>query len=535
LSTPSYVAEPQIQRLSQIVREIADGFIQVPRFQRPIVWKNEQRLELFRSILEGTPIGSILVWRTTLRKIQVFDRLGPHKLSRPEGLEDRLISYLLDGHQRLSTLFGALHPLDDKEQSSQDRSQRWLVYFDLEQQDFTFDPGRDRTKRLKMLPLHKILDTRQYLAFQRQLQNFDDCDGLIARADELSTAIQEYKLPVIPIVTDEITVATRTFQRINSEGTAMNHVHMVTALTWTSEFDLVERLAAVREDVLAPEGWESFEDKLLLSACKLTLGLDLMEGDADEIARRINERREVLEETARHVARAARFLREYCHLGSPRLVSYSYVPVMLGEAFRLNPEPDKAVLERLVRWFWWVCYAYFPIGANSSRLRRALDLVRNIAKGREVELDPIDQLEPIPARFDFRLARCKLLSLLMAAERRKAASNGQVMKHDWGDADGLLATRGYEALQNLYSSKQLNRELFKSPANRVLVTADRLEALREHLRNQEEYNHDLRGFVISDYAWLAFKEGDPEEFIVNRLEALQNLERELGKEQGFLR
>lgn len=534
MSTPSYVAEPQIQHLSRIVREIAEGFIQVPRFQRPIVWKDEQRLELFRSILEGTPIGSILVWRTTLREIQVFDRLGPHRLSLPQGSAGGLVSYLLDGHQRLSTLFGALRSLADDDPDPENSPLRWLAYFDLEQQDFTFDPGRDETQRHKMLPLHKILDSRQYLAFQRQLQIFENADLLIERADELATAIQEYKLPVIPIVTDEIAVATRTFQRINSEGTAMSHVHMVTALTWTSDFDLVERLAAVREDILAPEGWDSFEDKLLLSACKVTLDLDLLESDADEVARRINQRREILEETARHVAHAARFLRRHCQLGSPRLVPYSYVPVMLAEAYRLNPTPKKAILDQLVRWFWWVCYAYLPISSNSSRQRGALELIRMIATDQEVDLEPMEQLDPLPARFDFRLARCKLLSLIMAAERRKATAEARASNR-WGDADELLATRGYEALQTLYTSKQLAGELYRSPANRVLVAAERLEALREHLQTHEEYDRDLRSFVITDYTWLAFKEGEPDAFIEHRKEALQKLEKALGREMGFLR
>ncbi len=535
MSTPSYVAEPQIQRLSQIVREIAGGFIQVPRFGRPIVWSQEQRLELLRSIRERTPIGSILVWRTTLGGIRVFDRLGPHRLRLPENSAGRLVSYLLDGHQRLSTLFGALHPLPDDEPIPDDSSNRWLAYFDLEEQDFTFDPGRDEAQRLKMLPLHNILDSRQYLAFQRQLRVLENHDLLIERADELATAIQEYKLPVIPIVTDDIGVATRTFQRINSKGAAVSHVHMVTALTWTSDFDLGERLAAIREDLLAPEGWEGLEDHLLLSACKVTLDLDLLEGNADEIAHRINERREILEETAGHVAHAARFLRKHCQLGSPRLVPYSYVPVMLAEAFRINSKPDEAVLEELVRWFWWVCYAYFPLSGNSPRsLRRALDLVRKIAKGQEVEMKPLDQLDPIPARFDFRLARCKLLSLLMAAERRKFAAEAQA-DNLWGDADELLATRGHEALQTICSSKQLSSELYRSPANRVLVAAERLEELREYLRTHEENDRDMRGFVIADYTWMAFNDEDPEALIEYRREALEELEEALGREMGFLR
>lgn len=533
MSNPSYVAEPHIQRLPQLVREIADGFIQVPRFQRPIVWTDDQRLELFRSIREGTPIGSILVWRTSFRDVHVFDRLGPHRLERPTGTAVGYVSYLLDGHQRLSTLFGALHPLTADSSNIND-SNHWLVYFDLEREEFTFEPSREKTESRKMLPLYKLLDSRQLLAFQRDLDRFEDRDELIRRADDLATAIQEYKLPVIPIVTDSINVATRTFQRINSEGTPMNHVHMVAALTWTSDFDLGERLSAIREEVLAPLGWGGFEDRMLLSACKVTLGLDLLEGDADEIAKGINVRKEVLEETAQHVARAASFLKDRCHVGSPRLVPYSYVPVLIAEVFRQNPQPTEPILAQLERWFWWVCYAYFSISANSSRLRRALEMVRRLAVGQNEAMEPLDQLDSIPSRFDFRLARCKLLSLLMAHQHQLLFANTAV---SWQiDADRLLADRGYEALQSIFTGKQLSGELLSSPGNRVLISPERIEDLRRALAN--ESFHDLESlscFTITEDAWLSFQTEGPASFVQQRRRDLETLEIQLGREKGFLR
>ncbi len=536
-TTPSYIAEPQIQRLPQLVREIADGFIQVPRFQRPIVWTDEQRLELIQSIREGTPIGSILVWRTSFLEIRVFDRLGPHALQQPQGRAH--VSYLLDGHQRLSTLFGALHPLPADQPQDDADPNHWLVYFDLEGENFLFEPGREKGDRRKLLPLHKTLDGRQLLAFQRELDGFENRDELIHRADALATAIQEYKLPVIPIVTDDVNVATRTFQRINSEGTPMNHVHMVAALTWTPEFDLNERLSAVRDEVLAPCGWGGFEERLLLSACKVTLGLDLLEGDADEIARQINDRKEVLEQTGKHVARAARFLRDHCHVGSPKLVPYSYIPVMLAEAFRLNPEPTEEVLAQLERWFWWVSYAYFSIGVHSSRLRRALEKARALAAGRLTDLEPLEHLDPLPDRFDFRLGRCKLLALLLARQHQTRKQAGTV--DPWlDDADRLLADRGYEALQSLFTRKELDPKRLSSPGNRVLIAADRIDALRRTLdtENDEEVQ-GLDCLAITEDAWLQFKTAKEGEgaasFVKQRQKDLEALETEFGREQGFLR
>ncbi len=48
MSAPYYQSEPQIQYLYQLLRDIARGELRIPRFQRPFIWDNEQRLELWR-------------------------------------------------------------------------------------------------------------------------------------------------------------------------------------------------------------------------------------------------------------------------------------------------------------------------------------------------------------------------------------------------------------------------------------------------------------------------------------------------------
>jgi len=53
MNTPSYHSDPHVTFLSQLLDEIKEGIIQVPKFQRPLVWRWEDRLELLRSIRDG--------------------------------------------------------------------------------------------------------------------------------------------------------------------------------------------------------------------------------------------------------------------------------------------------------------------------------------------------------------------------------------------------------------------------------------------------------------------------------------------------
>ena len=55
--------QTQIRSLSSLLENLRDGIIQVPPFQREFVWTRKQIVELFDSIRNSYPIGSILLWR----------------------------------------------------------------------------------------------------------------------------------------------------------------------------------------------------------------------------------------------------------------------------------------------------------------------------------------------------------------------------------------------------------------------------------------------------------------------------------------
>ncbi|HRI72473.1 MAG TPA: DUF262 domain-containing protein, partial [Polyangium sp.] len=300
---PSYQSEPQIQFLYQLVREIRDGHLQLPRFQRPFVWSEDQQLELFRSIRLGTPIGSIMVWRTNLTEVRCFDALGPYAL---KPYTHPIRTYIIDGHQRLATLFGALHvPVEGE--SLPER----IAYFDLETDDFIF-AARDEDPNPMWLPLRCVLDFSLLLPFQRSFGGRTDEKELVRRVDIIVTAFSTYKLPVLAVATNDLDTITKTFQRINSQGTPMAEVHMIAALTWSETFDLNERIAAWKEEHLDPLGFGDLDDDVVLHTCKVALGFDIYDRDVDGVSRALRDKPAMLEETLTSLAEAVQFLRDEC-------------------------------------------------------------------------------------------------------------------------------------------------------------------------------------------------------------------------------
>ncbi|MGY4413307.1 hypothetical protein ACVWW4_005043 [Bradyrhizobium sp. LB7.1] len=279
MPAPSFYSDPHVQFLSQLLEEIGAGHLQIPRFQRPMVWNWETRRELLRSIRDGIPIGAVMVWRTTRNAVKCYEHLGPHRMAPPPDGAAR--QYLLDGVQRLSTLYGALHAAPPISESQADEGlletpdgeesvvvKNFDVFFDLKTKDF-YAPFEDEILP-DMLPLHLVLDSVALLRFQRQLGG-EFAEQAIEASDEIARSFRDYKIPIIPITTDDLDMATRTFQSINSQGERMSETHMVHALTWSSDFDLQDQIADMKREILSGRRWAELNDDPILKACKAAL------------------------------------------------------------------------------------------------------------------------------------------------------------------------------------------------------------------------------------------------------------------------
>ncbi len=100
-------------RVSDIIRQV-NRDIYLPAIQRELVWGTDRIERLFDSIMADFPIGTFLYWRLEQKNkdewpvyqfIRDFDRESPHNpLASMAGIM-RDITLVLDGQQRISSLF----------------------------------------------------------------------------------------------------------------------------------------------------------------------------------------------------------------------------------------------------------------------------------------------------------------------------------------------------------------------------------------------------------------------------------------------
>lgn len=545
MTTPDFLGEPRTPRLYALLSELRRGQIRVPRFQRPFVWSEEQRLALVESIFLGYPIGSILVWRTQKTRVATYDRMGPMQIPKESGPDEPGIrQYLLDGHQRMTTLLAGLGPgLVSSESDSvassagsQDASTtlsdaEWPIYFDLEatKAPFFYLPGK-RTPPLTWLRLDILYDSYALGEFKDKLRKENKPRELLNKVQRIADIFRDYTVPVVPIATDVLEQVTTSFKRVNSGGTQMSEVHMINALTWQPSFDLHEELEEISES-LRSCGWAEFDPQLFLNICKVHLGFDVYQADAEQLAAVLKSDPGVLKQARDAVAHAAEVLAETVGIRGPQVLPYGYQLVLLAEYLWSHPQPlDSRQKAAVGQWIWVTSLSEYMGGMTNSRFERIRLHLAKVIDGSAPPKPPDASLILGEERsFYWQGARARALGLLLA-EHKPRDPLGERDPHE------LLADLGAQCMVKLIQNRELpteHRALADGPQNRFLIAPRGGRALRTILAGDAAESF-AAGHLLTGEALLALKREDLVEFLLRRRTAISSAETKKAIEVGLL-
>ena len=457
--------------------------------------------------------------------IETTERVGPVELdARPDGL----VGYLLDGQQRVSTLVGTLR-LPEGADSITDEVD-WRVYFDLENREFSRSP--DEPLEPQYFPVRSLLNTAGFIAACRRIQSEAGSPDLaqrwIGEADRLANAFRDYQLPLIHIREADLDRAVTVFARLNRTGRKMTADQMVSALTYREgQFHLAEKLGEFKDE-LEEKGFGNLDRVFLLRAVLAALDRDIYAKDwADLMVKRpVRERLPAVFDSAAKGIKGALVFLKGLGVTSDRLLPYGLQLVLLGELFRLCPNPGGKVLDLLTRWFWVTSFTGWFGGVNTAQVTHALAEIRNLAGGEGSGFSVIDletPAQPFPRRFDGRSARVRAFLLYLASLRPRAIRSSKDL-----DPGRLLSTRGTRAMGYVSSNLEQLGRLVGSPANRMFLDEGHVGQAFSDLTglSNDELSKLLptHGFASGSIEWL--RKGDRASLIQARLKTLIAGERE---------
>lgn len=524
---------PSTPRLYTFLEWVRDGQLFIPDFQRPFEWEDQRRLDLLDSVSRGLPIGAFMVWRTLTERLQTYARLGPFPLPSPP--DDEARSFLIDGHQRLTTLFAALQPATDADLEELQRdSVRWPVYFDLTADDdapgFVLAPRRRGFEvPATWLPTNVIFDSKALWRRQRKLEASGH-ERLAERSEELANAFKDYIVPVLPLVTDDIKAVTDSFVRINSGGKPMSEDKILRALVY-SDFRIDHHIDQVRAS-LATLGWGELGEQVFVNALKVRLGLDVYRATPVDIKRGVEARDEGAE-GYQHIMNglgaglqvAIGWLTSM-GIPGPAVLPYQYQLIALCEALlRVTTArrpglgellEDPRTKRRVFHWLWATTYSGYFAGMTGNRIRSAIDHLTAVVEG-TAEPFPEDldrSIEPLE-RFWGSSTRSLALVLMMASTGSDPDFNARVSSR--------LGHAGTKAVERIFP-----RVGDTIVGNRVVTIAEQLAELREGLkRDPAAIDPALaaRHFIPEDaLAALAADPEDPSHFLELRHQHLRETE-----------
>lgn len=420
--------EPRVRPLIRYIEDIEKGLLQIPPFQRDKAWDNNKRKDLFDSLKNGYPIGSLLLWKP--EELQMFeksiDTVGPY-IVNVKGVKE--FYYILDGFQRLSTLFGCL--LDPSKTNLTKDEEEWRkefnICYDLDEEEF-FIP---RSKlEIYQVPIYRLIDTKAAYLLERDLHkqfNEEVVESYMDKYRTLGAIFLEYSLPSVEINGGGIEEAVEIFSRVNSKGSIISPDWMVSALSYNKDnrgFRLGSEIDQLIEE-LKIYNFDSIKREIIFQCIINSFGkahFDQMnQKDTSKIERLVKRTDfiDVTKKTMESIKKAVQFLFESLLVLDSKLLPYGNHLVFITDFFNQVEKPSELHLKKLEQWFWITTYAnYFTI-YSLSKQRAAYLQFQDFLK--DEEQDPVFNDRPetafsvfeFPPKIFFGSVRAKALVLFL--------------------------------------------------------------------------------------------------------------------------
>ncbi|WP_123715901.1 DUF262 domain-containing protein, partial [Pseudomonas poae] len=306
---------------------------------------------LLDSIYRGYPVGSLLLWST--REALKHERnVGGFRL--PETPDDYPVNYILDGQQRLTTLYGVFN--SEKYTADASLADRFNICYLPDEDTFTHyssTNGKDK------IHLNKILDTTKLLI---ELPNFNDRQK--AKIAKLTEAFKDYEFPVVTIKERSNKEVCSIFQRINSSGTPLSNLELLAAWTWSDEFDLRREIDSLL-DALSDKGYEQIDQPLLMRMlASLTCGSidsdDLVDVDPTVLV-------DGMKRLKKAILSSVDFLEGQLKIKNVIFLPFPIMLIAIVNFHAKIERPNADQLDQLRKWFWH-CALTLRYKAGTNRL-----------------------------------------------------------------------------------------------------------------------------------------------------------------------
>lgn len=260
--------KPDSKKYSDLISDIEKGIIKIPKFQREFVWGIDKTAKLLDSILKGYPIGTFILWKTHER---INDIKNVGNLDIPSTPDGTKVEYVLDGQQRITSLFAAYRGAKIQKSGEKKVTDYGDIVVNIDV-DISESDGQVISAEPsggKSISLSTVLNFSFAKAKELESQFTGKELELI---DSYATAFRTYEFSTVVLRKEDIDSAIEVFTRINTGGQTLTLFEIMSAKTYdeAQAFDMTVKWGGFIKELNSIK-YEGISNSVVLSLLSLVL------------------------------------------------------------------------------------------------------------------------------------------------------------------------------------------------------------------------------------------------------------------------
>lgn len=330
---------------STLINAIETGQVKIPQFQRDFVWTRQKSAGLIDSIVKGYPIGTFIFWRTKER-LRSVRNIGNQVLPEPE--DGEFVDYVLDGQQRLTSLFASLRGITlAKENGKENDFSEIFIDLKAQESDQIVITDTEERNEKELISIVNLLNGGLKLLGSYPEEYHDKLDAYKNR-------ISSYQYSVIQVKNAPIDIATEIFTRINVGGKPLSLFEIMVAKTYDhdKQFDLAEKFQEL-VDSLRPLDYETISDATVLQTISIVLTKEckrkvILKLDKQDFI-------DTWDRSVDAIQRTVEYFRNYYRIPVSQLLPYNALIVPFSYFFFHHKDKPIGDNQRFLEDFFWRC------------------------------------------------------------------------------------------------------------------------------------------------------------------------------------
>ncbi|MCA4810600.1 DUF262 domain-containing protein [Empedobacter stercoris] len=337
--------EPQSTTFTGLISDIEKGQIKIPQFQREFVWDIRKSANLMDSIIKGYPIGTFILWKTKERLRSVRD-IG--NFSLPEPAKGDFVNFVLDGQQRLTSLFASLKGLKIvRDNLKIDDYSEMYINLKAGEDDQIVYIEKDSFEENSYIKITDLLYGGLTL-----LASFPA--EYLAKLEEYKKRIESYLFSLIIINDAPLEIATEIFTRINVGGKPLTLFEIMVAKTYDEDlaFDLSSKYKELIEK-LRPLNYETVSDATVLQSVAIILSGECTKNRILKLEK--NNFIEIWDGVTDAIERTIEYFISYYRIPVSQLLPYNALIVPYTYFFYKHKDKPTGDKQKYLQDYFWRC------------------------------------------------------------------------------------------------------------------------------------------------------------------------------------